>query len=361
MQKVVTLKDISIATGVSLASVHRALYNKEGISGKLSQRIISKANELGYKTNYAAASLKRRPLNTAIVLPGEEGSGRFYYHYLWQACRKYHQEVIGLNMRLMEFAFSETENQVALLEKIYRTHRDDLDGILIVPLNRDDAMRIVIDKFIERGIQVVLVDNDIPGCGRLCCISPNDEAAGRLGAELLSLITHGPGKILVSAGSTTMSSHVYNLAGFMDYMTENKLPFQIHKVYGYDDLKKSYEEAKAFLKKNNDVAGFYALTARETISLCQAVIDSGYGGKIRGVGTDVFPESVRLLKDNIVQALLYAQPYEKAYQGLKILCESLIKKEKPARQLVSVPTGVVMKNNVSFFQEFVVNPLPHSP
>ncbi|MDR1931755.1 MAG: LacI family DNA-binding transcriptional regulator [Spirochaetales bacterium] len=353
MRKIVTLKDVSAATGVSLTSVHRALYNKEGISGKLSQIILRKAKELGYKTNYAASSLKRKALQIAIVLPDGGGSGRFYYSYFWRACRDYRKEVDGLNVRILEFAFSEEGSLIPLLEDIYRTHGDNLDGLLIVPVSGADDMRIAIDKYIEKGVQVALVDNDIPDCRRLCCISPHDASSGRLGAEFLSAITNKPGKVLISAGSAGSASHIHNIIGFTAYINENNIPLRIHKIYGYEDSAVSYAQARAFLEENDDVAAFYAVTARETLPLCQAVIDSGRAGKIRGMGSDLFPESARMLRDDVVQALLYKNPYEKAYKGLKILCEALIRNEKPKSPCATVPIGIIMKNNLPFFQEFI--------
>jgi LacI family transcriptional regulator len=353
MQKAVTLKDISEATGVSPTSVHRAVYNKEGISDKLRRMILQKAKELQYKTNYAASSLKRKPLRIAIILPNGEGSGRFYYHYFWKACEDYHKEVAGLNVQILKFAFSDSNGHMRLLEEVYKTYHDDLDGLLLVPVSIGTDIHVAVDKYIEKGVRVVLVDNDIPDCRRLCCISPHDAFSGRLGAELLSIMTHNGGKVVISAGSRNISSHIHNIIGFTAYIKENRIPFQIHKIYGYDDSRVSYARAKAFLEKNDDVVAFYAVTARETLPLCQAVIDTGYAGKIRGIGSDLFPESARMLEDDVVQALLYKNPYEKAYKGLKILCEALIKNEQPKSSSSTVPISVIMKNNLPFFQEFI--------
>jgi LacI family transcriptional regulator len=352
MRKAVTLKDISAATGVSLASVHRALYQKEGVSGELCESILLKVRELGYKANYAAASLKRKTLNVAIALPGGEGKGRMYYRYMWQACGDYNKEVAGLNIQLHNFPVSDT-NYIKVLEKIYRTCGDNLNGLLLVPLDEGNETAGIIDKFINRGVQVVLVDNDISGCRRLCCISPHDESTGRLGAEILSAFTSRPGKILVSAGSRTIASHVNNVMGFSAYIKENGFPFSIDYIHQYEDANAGYSEAKSFLKSHDDIVAFYVVSARETVPLCQAVIDSGYAGKLRGVGSDIFPESVQMLKNDVVQALIYKNPYEKAYRGLKILCEALIKKEKPESSSVSVPIGIIMKNNLPFFLEFI--------
>ena len=64
-----TLKDISKALNVSSTTVHRALAGKEGISDSLREKILKTAEEMGYKLNYAASSMKRKAVKIAVLLP----------------------------------------------------------------------------------------------------------------------------------------------------------------------------------------------------------------------------------------------------------------------------------------------------
>ncbi len=357
MQTTVTLKDISIATGVSLTTVHRAINNKEGITESLRNSILSKADEMGYKPNYAASSLTRKTIHIGIVFPCSEGIGQFYYTYFWKACRDYIAEVSGLNVKISEFPFSgDGDEQVAVLDKIYRQHSSALDGLLTVPLTKDPQLKAVIEKFTEKDISVVFIDNDIPGTEKLCCISSFDTSTGRLGAELLTSIVHKKGKVLVAAGSNTHYAHIHNLRGFKSYLEEQQANLDVHEVFGFNHSNSyeiTYQAACNFLKTNSDVVAFYSVTARETLPLCQAVIDCGFAGKLVGVGSDLYPESIEMLKNHTLNALIYKNPYDKAYRGLKTLFEALVKKKDPIAPKLSVPISVVMNSNLQFFEEYL--------
>ena len=56
----ITLKDISEKMNVSMTSVHRAIYGKEGVSDKLRKQIIEVAEQMGYEPNYAASSIREK-------------------------------------------------------------------------------------------------------------------------------------------------------------------------------------------------------------------------------------------------------------------------------------------------------------
>ena len=74
----ITLKDISEKMNVSMTSVHRAIYGKEGVSDKLRKQIIEVAEQMGYEPNYAASSIKRKAIRIAVVLPSPKELGTLY-------------------------------------------------------------------------------------------------------------------------------------------------------------------------------------------------------------------------------------------------------------------------------------------
>lgn len=352
MQNDVTLKDIATALDVSMTTVHRAIHNKEGIGESVRASVLQKAKELGYTTNYVASSLKRRAIEVAVVLPSESGTGQYYHHYFWEAVRACETEANSLNVHISYYSFQEpTENQIDVLERVFSEHEGALDGLLTMPAQHDEAMRRAIERFTYSGVSVVLIDNDIPNSGRLCCVAPHDTLTGRLGAEVLASMTSHPGKILVAGGYAGSASHVHNLRGFSAYLQEAGAQLEPLVISGYPDMQKTYDLAVNCLKNDPDIVAFYSVTARETIPICQAVIDCGFAGKLRGVGSDLYPESAQLLRDNVVQALIYKNAYDKGEKGFRILFSYLVKKLEPPANSVTVPISVIMKNNLTFFQD----------
>lgn len=68
MAKRCTLKDVAIATGLTVNSVSRALHNKSDISELTKKRVTETAKRLGYVPNFAASSLKRGKSYTVAIL-----------------------------------------------------------------------------------------------------------------------------------------------------------------------------------------------------------------------------------------------------------------------------------------------------
>lgn len=349
----VTLKDIAADLNISRTTVHRALHGKEGITDQLRETICTRAEEMGYTANYVASSLKRKTMRLAAVLPRREGNGRFYHKYFWDAVQEYLPEASSLNAAIEFHSFDEeTDEQLAVLRALVED-RDAVDGLLTMPAKGDEAMRQMIERFGYRNIPVVLLDNDLPGTSRLCCVAPHDQLTGRLGAEILTAITPQPGKILIANGSRENASHQHNLAGFSEYVAETGRPFELLVIQEYGDYERCYAEADRLLKANKDIVAFYSVTARNTLPLCRAVADNGLGGALRGVGSDLYPQSAQLLKDDVVQALIYKNAYDKGRLGFRILFDHVVKNIRPDQDHLMVPISVIMKNNLPFFADYI--------
>ena len=60
-----------------------------------------------------------------------------------------------------------------------------------------------------------------------------------------------------------------------------------------------------------------------------------------------------VLRDGVLEAIIYKAPYEKGYQGFKVLFECLIKGNVPKSAAVSVQISIIMQNNIRFFEDFI--------
>lgn len=78
----VSIKDISAACGVSTATVSKALNGAHDISEPTRERVCRKAEEMGYRPNAAARSLKtKRTYNIGVLFKDEAGSGLTHEYF----------------------------------------------------------------------------------------------------------------------------------------------------------------------------------------------------------------------------------------------------------------------------------------
>lgn len=357
--KKVTLKDIAQASGYSLVSVHRAMNNKEGISKEVKQKILEVASELGYTANYVASALKRRQVNLAVVLPEVEDSGKYYFRYVWKGCNAAREGLEAYNFNIMDYTFPihgtlGSEEQVAILRRLYEEWGDRLDGLLTTPNTNSSQIQCLLSQFTGKGVSVVLIDNDFKDCGRLCCIAPNDQYTGRLAAELMSMVLGDKkGTVLLAEGDERSLSHKMNADGFDEYLREHNPNISIMRVKDLNNSDKNKEQMLARFQDYPEIIGAYTTRGRHTMALCEALIESGRKNEIFTVGSDLFPESAKMLENGVLKAIVYKNPYQKGYMGYLTLFEYLIKGRMPESEAISVPISIIMQSNMKFFKNFI--------
>jgi len=354
----VTLKDIAESTGFSLVSVHRAINGKSGVSEKTRMEILAAAERMGYTPNLMASVLKRKQMNIAIVYPQLGGSGAFYFDYMWKGSKAFIDELTGYQINFIDCPFEldpcsmhEEEHQLEVLAELFDTMGDELDGLLTVPMENTEAGNDVIARFAQKGIRVVLIDNDYPASGRACCISASDEYTGRLGAELMCAMLHQKqGTILVAAGNEQSLSHRMNAMGFADYVRTHRPELSV--VCVNDPQHPSAESYLEYMEDPSVIAA-YSVRARNTVPLCEAALKIEAKRKLMVIGSDLFEKSADMLRRGVLKGIIYKNPYQKGYLGLKVLTESLLRDQLPKGPKITVPISVIMRNNLIFFEEFL--------
>jgi len=354
LDKRVTLKDLAKASGYSLTSIHRAINNKEGISDDVREKILKIAEEMGYEVNYLASSLKKTPIRIALVMASPTSSGGYYAHIL-KGCTDMLDDMSAFNCQLLHY-FSDIEgnsesNQLNILDLLYTNESDKLDGLIIVPVKNTNAIKNSLERFIAGGTTVLLIDNEFPKLDHLCCISPQEFMTGRLGAEFLCGLQPKKGTILVATGDKESLSHAYNLKGFSDFIKEYNLPYEILEVNDGKNIQEFYDNTFSILKTRKDIVALYSVRARNTIPLCQIAKKLNLVEKLKIVGSDLFPESAKMLEKGILNGIIYKNPYQKGFIGMKTIFDYLVKGERPKNKMKRVEISVILRSNLEFFTD----------
>lgn len=346
-----TLKDISKAMDVSMTTVHRALYNKDGVSDKMREDIKKMADEMGYRTNYVAASLKRKTVRFAVVIPEPTNENRYYYLCLWQGVRKFLEEVSEFNIETLEFSYALSSGSNGnKLKEVYEKYGDDLDGILTMGVNHNMS-KYFIEKFHDKGMPVVLIGADVQKSERLCCVKTYDHMAGSLAAELLTSFTDGnKHKKIILTGDMEMLDQYYNAEGFERYIKEYVEDTEIIRVSNLKD-EEVYSAIKEVLTTQKDIYGIYSCSARNTVQMCKVVMDLNKQGSLKLVGNDRFPESIELLKQNVLNAVIHKRPSRQAYIAMKTLFDYVVKGEYPSSHIILIDSLITMKSNLEICED----------
>jgi DNA-binding LacI/PurR family transcriptional regulator len=201
-----TIADIARSAGVSKSAVSYALNGQSGISAATAERILSVANELGWRPNRAARALRAATAGACgVVLAGRPSVLPFgpYFSDLFSGIEA---ELSARGIALMLQMVDDTAGEMTVLGNWWAERR--VDGVILVNLKSADP-RI---PFLEDlGMPAVVVGGP-SGTGRLPYSASDD--AGGMQEVIRYLVAIGHRRIARVAGPDDLLHTVQRTSAF---------------------------------------------------------------------------------------------------------------------------------------------------
>ncbi|MEG1523551.1 MAG: LacI family DNA-binding transcriptional regulator [Clostridia bacterium] len=348
--QIVTIKDIAAALGVSLTTVHKAIYDKKGISRATRQRVLDYIEKNDFRLNRAASALKRRPIQLVFAGVEPREFSRYFYQYINRGVDECAEELRAFNVQLTKYFTPELqrEEQSNLLRNIFAERGENIDGLLLTSVS-EHGLTEEIKMFTDQGIKVVTANSDAYNSTRHAFIGDNADGAGRVAAELMcSLYMPPTGQVLLLGGNRELANHRLNAHGFLDEIHRRAQQIDILEVYEFFDLDRLAERIERYLIAFDDIFGIYCNNARGTLIACKTVQQMGLSGRIKVIGADVYEELLPYFDSNTLTATLYQNPREQGYLGLKYLY-NLVTDEGKVPEITELNVGIALHNNIRGF------------
>lgn len=237
--KRVTIKDVANAAGVSVTLVSFVLNAKEGKDGKLdcpvnqktAQRVLQVAQELGYRRNAAAASLRSGRSNSVAVITTDI-SNKFFA----EIARKIEDKAYEYGYTVF---FGSSDENVAKLNSILDAlSAYNIDGVIMAPVKGcEESVKRVLDA----NIPVVLIDRDIQEIKNVGKVLLDDFDAGAMATE--ELFKGGSRNIEMISYDLEISSLSERERGYRKAMKSHNLEKSIKVNYT------TYESVEEDMKK----------------------------------------------------------------------------------------------------------------
>ncbi|RUU71355.1 ABC transporter substrate-binding protein [Mesorhizobium sp. M2C.T.Ca.TU.009.01.2.1] len=193
-------------------------------------------------------------------------------------------------------------------------------------------------------------DSDAPQTKRVAYIGSSNVDAGKQAAEIAKKAMPNGGKCLGFVGLLGADNAKERIQGMKDGLAGSKI--ELVDVRG-DDIdqaraKKNVEDALVASPDITCMVGFYSYN---TPRIYEALRDAGKLGQITVVGFDDDPITLGGVKEGTVAATVVQQPFEWAYQGMKLMA-AYLKGDKsgiPANNLIIIPTKIIGKDDVDAY------------
>lgn len=229
MQKEITIYDLAKELNLSPATISRGLQNNRSINKATAKRILAKAEEMGYRHNNFASSLRHnRTFTLGVIVPRlnsnfmsavlagmEDAASREGYNLIiTQSLEKYEKE--------------KTNAHIMFNKRV--------DGLLI-SLAYDTADIKHLEPFFDKKIPVVFFDRTFPHSNSINIIIDNYKAAYTVTSHL---IEQGCKRIMHLGGNLLRDVYAERLRGY-------KAALQDHKI--------SYDSSLVFISQLNEEEG----------------------------------------------------------------------------------------------------------
>jgi ribose transport system substrate-binding protein len=233
-----------------------------------------------------------------------------------------------------------------------RRELDDLlaRGIAGVSISAIDPKNSI-EEFNKVAAKAVLftTDSDAPQSNRAAYIGTDNVAAGRQAGEEIRKALPGGGRVMMFVGTMDADNARERVQGIKEAIAGTKIEIVDIRTDGVDFAKAKANVQDALAKGGLDcLVGLYSYN---TPQIYTAVKEAGRAGKIKIVGFDEDPQTLRGVADGTIQSTIVQQPFEFGYQSMIDMIKYIGGDRSfiPANKLIIIPTRVITKGNVGDF------------
>lgn len=199
----VTIKDVAKQACVSIGTVSKVLNEKGYVSQEVRLRVLDTINQLNYRVNANARSLKASKTNKVGVIVSDISN-----RYMMSVAKAIEDMIRPIDFHLLVMSHNEDETTERKL--LHLVLEQCVDGLVLIPTGANADM---IQAIQDQHIPVVIVDRKVEGI--TCDLIVDDNYYGSF-ESIQFLNTLGHHRIGIIYGSTNISIGKERLQGALD-------------------------------------------------------------------------------------------------------------------------------------------------
>ncbi len=325
----VTLEDVALAAGVSVATVDRVVNRRGGVSADKETAILHAARRLGLDRSVAITPTTIKRIAILIQPPANPFHAQLRCGI--DQARAIHRDR-NLLFQVEQIDPARPDRIAAQIARA-GTWADGM--ILTVPAAPQVVMAI---EALPARIPVVTMADDLPTMRRAAFVGPDDRQSGRVAGDLMGyLIGQEGGEALVLIGRFDMPGHGARSGGFIDVLAERHPGIRVCDVLEtHEDKPAAAALALRAARANPDLQGIYLCTTGCS-ELVAALAPLRQTRPIAVVTHELTPQRRALLKARKVQAIIDQKPMLEARLAVETMARLLGRLDGPAE---SIATGI---------------------
>ena len=245
--------------------------------------------------------------------------------------------------------------QRRLLDDLLARHVAGVSISAINPANSTEELNKVAAHAV-----LFTTDSDAPNSNRVVYIGTDNVAAGMQAGEQLKKMLPNGGKVMMFVGTMDADNARERVDGIKKAIAGTKIDILDIRT-DEADFAKAKRNVEDTLAKYSDVDCLVGLYSYNTPQIYNAVKEAGKAGKVKILGFDEDPQTLRGVADGTVAATIVQQPFQFGYQSMTDMIKYINgdKSFIPANKQIIIPTRIIDKSNVNDFITYMKQLLRH--
>ncbi|NOJ73955.1 substrate-binding domain-containing protein [Paenibacillus alvei] len=189
----------------------------------------------------------------------------------------------------------------------------------------------VTDRIAYHNIPIISIDSEVGSARVKTYVGTNNYEAGQLAAKRMIELIHESGQIAVMNFVQAAKNASQREEGFQDYVARFPNVRVVDIQYSQSNQRNAEEITRNWLAQYPSLDGIVALNAESSIGVGREIQRSGKGGKVKVIAFDSPPETMGLLQDGVVQALILQNPFNNGYLAVKNAVDIIEGRNVPER------------------------------
>lgn len=237
---------------------------------------------------------------------------------------------------------TDDEGEIAAIQSMVT---QQVDAIVITPTSpnvQDD-----LQKAVDAGIKVILVDNDIPDWkNKTAVVATDNLAGGKLAGQWLAQNLPAGSSIAVLQGVLGNPSLDDRVTGMVEALGDAAKV--VAKTPTDCDQTKGLNATQDILTAHADIAGIYSACGPPIVGGLQAIKAAGKESKLITVGFDASPDELKAIAAGTESASVAQFPAKMGSMGMQAALDAV--NGKTVSPKIDTGTEIVTKDNVAQFQ-----------
>jgi len=214
----------------------------------------------------------------------------------------------------VKFLVPEKEDPAWQIRKIEELIAEPLDGMAFAASDAKSIAPSVL-KAMQDKIPCVALDTDV-GKSRHIYIGTRNYYLGKQAGDRMVSLLEDKGKIAVVADLSDNPDSLERVRGFRDTLAEHtniEIAWQLEK----EAVQSADVESR--LKTSSDLNGIFCASDSAGVAAGESVRNIGKVGQIKIVCTGESSNAMKLVRDNVIQAMVARKPYRTGYISVLVL------------------------------------------